>query len=119
MVFYEAPHKLKSTLSDMLEAWGDRRISICRELTKLFEETLRFTLTEAVNYYETVNPKGEFVIIVEGAAPELRQVSLPEAIERVDELRGSGRSLKDSVKKISEEMGIPRNELYEAAVKKH
>jgi 16S rRNA (cytidine1402-2'-O)-methyltransferase len=117
MIFYEAPHKLKSTLADMLEAWGNRRIAICRELTKLYEETQRFTLAEAVSYYETVNPKGEIVIIVEGAPTEVREVSLPEAVNRVEELKADGKSLKDAVKKVSEEMGIPRNELYEAAVK--
>jgi 16S rRNA (cytidine1402-2'-O)-methyltransferase len=117
MIFYEAPHKLKSTLADMLEAWGDRKISISRELTKIYEETLRFSLSEAVEYYKDVNPKGEFVIVVEGAAPELKEVSLPEAIIRVNELREGGRSMKDAVKKVSEEMGIPRNELYEATVR--
>jgi 16S rRNA (cytidine1402-2'-O)-methyltransferase len=117
MIFYEAPHKLKSTLADMLEVWGDRKISISRELTKIYEETLRFSLSEAVEYYKDVNPKGEFVIVVEGAAPELKEVSLPEAIIRVNELREGGRSMKAAVKKVSEEMGIPRNELYEAAVR--
>lgn len=117
MIFYEAPHKLKSTLADMLEVWGDRKITISRELTKIYEETLRFSLSEAVEYYKDVNPKGEFVIVVEGAAPELKEVSLPEAIIRVNELREGGRSMKDAVKKVSEEMGIPRNELYEATVR--
>jgi 16S rRNA (cytidine1402-2'-O)-methyltransferase len=117
MIFYEAPHKLKSTLSDMLEAWGDRKIAISRELTKLYEETLRFTLKEAAAYYETVSPKGEFVLIVEGAPQEINEVSLPEAVKRVYELREGGKSMKDAVKKVSEERGIPRNELYEAALR--
>ncbi len=117
MIFYEAPHKLRNTLADMLKAWGDRRVAVCRELTKLFEETLRFTLREAAEYYESVSPRGEFVIVVEGAAPEIRRVSLPEAVGKVEELRASGKSMKDAVKKISEEMGLPRNELYEAATK--
>ena len=71
MIFHEAPHKLRTTLNDLTEAFGpDRRISLCRELTKLHEEVLRFTLAEAVSYYEENAPKGEYVLVVAGAAPK-------------------------------------------------
>ena len=71
LIFYEAPHKLTATLRDLREAFGaERRISLCRELTKLHEEVLRFTLAEAVAYYEENAPKGEYVLVVAGAAPK-------------------------------------------------
>ena len=66
MIFYEAPHKLIYTLKDMLEYFGDRKISLCRELTKIYEEVIRLTLSEAVDYYMERNPKGEFVLVVDG-----------------------------------------------------
>ena len=91
MIFYEAPHKLRATLSDMLEYFGDRRISICRELTKLHEETLRFTLSEAVRYYEETTPKGEFVLVVEGAGDnDAPTVTVDDAAEMVLELYDKG-----------------------------
>ncbi len=119
MIFYEAPHKLRSTLADMLEAWGDRRVAVCRELTKLHEETLRMTLSEAVRHFEAEAPRGEFALVVEGAAPEPPEAGagLAGALERIAELRAEGRSLKDAVKKASEETGLSRNELYEAALR--
>lgn len=117
MIFYEAPHKLMSTLRDMLSVWGDRRISISRELTKLHEETLRFTLGEAVRYFETVPPRGEFVLIIDGApAPQEPEVSLDEALELMDELREQGLSVKDSAKSVSEKTGLSRKLLYDSYI---
>lgn len=120
MVFYEAPHKLRSTLSDMAATFGgERRISLCRELTKVHEETLRMTLKEAMDYYAENTPKGEFVLVIEGAKPaEKATTSLEEALERIEELREVGMSLKDAVKKCAEETGLQKNELYKAALGK-
>ena len=71
MIFYEAPHKLCATLADMAEAFGDeRRIALCRELTKLNEETVRITLGEAVRHYGANEPRGEYVLVVEGGVAE-------------------------------------------------
>lgn len=119
MIFYEAPHKLTATLADLSAVFGaERRISLCRELTKLHEEVLRMTLGEAVAYYAENAPRGEFVLIVEGAAPRAPEaVSEADALEAVRALIGQGLSRKDAVRRVSEQTGIPKNELYNAAVR--
>ena len=118
MIFYEAPHKLIPTLRDMLSAWGDRRISLCRELTKLHEEVSRTTLAQACDYFENNAPRGEYVLVIEGAPEESDEgVSLEAALEKVFELRDGGMKLRDAVKFVSSETGIPKNQLYDAAVK--
>src|SRR5699024_10931583 len=70
MVFYEAPHKLLSTLQDLLEALGNRKISIAREITKMHEQILHTTLSDALSYFTENAPRGEFVLVIEGAKPE-------------------------------------------------
>lgn len=119
MIFYEAPHKLTATLADLSAVFGaERRISLCRELTKLHEEVLRMTLGEAMDYYAENAPRGEFVLIVEGAAPLAPEaVSEADALEAVRALIGQGLSRKDAVRRVSEQTGIPKNELYNAAVR--
>ena len=119
MIFYEAPHKLTATLADLSAVFGaERRISLCRELTKLHEEVLRMTLGKAMDYYAENAPRGEFVLIVEGAAPLAPEaVSEADALEAVRALIGQGLSRKDAVRRVSEQTGIPKNELYNAAVR--
>lgn len=119
MIFYEAPHKLTATLANLSAVFGaERRISLCRELTKLHEEVLRTTLGEAAAYYAEHAPRGEFVLIVEGAAPLAPEaVSEADALEAVRALIGQGLSRKDAVRRVSEQTGIPKNELYNAAVR--
>ena len=119
MIFYEAPHKLTATLADLSAVFGtERRISLCRELTKLHEEVLRTTLGEAAAYYAEHAPRGEFVLIVEGAAPLAPEaVSEADALEAVRALIGQGLSRKDAVRRVSDQTGIPKNELYNAAVR--
>lgn len=120
MVFYEAPHKLQATLRDMLEVLGDRRVSLSRELTKLHEETVRTTLREALALCEESAPRGEYVLVVEGAneacGEESPSATLEEAVSKVQELRSQGMSLRDAVKRVSLQTGLPRNGLYDAAV---
>ena len=117
MVFYEAPHKLSDTLRDMLEVLGDRKIALCREITKLHEETLRTTLSEAADFYSENPPKGEFVLVLEGAkeAAELA-VPLEEAVKMALELKSSGMSLKDAAKRASQRTGHPKNAIYDGAI---
>ena len=119
MVFYEAPHKLVNTLEDMAEVFGsDRPISLCRELTKLHEEVVRTTLGEAIEKYTANAPKGEFVLVVEGAAPVVKEVATEEdASAMVARLMGEGLSRKDAVKQTAKALDLPKNVVYDAALK--
>ena len=118
MIFHEAPHKLRTTLEDLCAAFGpERRISLCRELTKLHEETVRTTLGEAVAYYAENTPKGEFVLVVAGAEPaEAAAVTLEDAVAQVLALKEQGMRLKDAAKEVSEHTGLSKNDLYAAAL---
>ncbi|MBQ3503759.1 MAG: 16S rRNA (cytidine(1402)-2'-O)-methyltransferase [Oscillospiraceae bacterium] len=118
MIFYEAPHKLLATLEDMAEAFGaDRGISLCRELTKLHEEVVRITLGEAVEKYTANPPKGEFVLIVAGAQPEVPETATEaDAAVRVRQLIEEGLSRKDAVKQTAKELNLPKNVVYDAAL---
>jgi 16S rRNA (cytidine1402-2'-O)-methyltransferase len=118
MIFYEAPHKLLATLRDMLEVFGDRSISISREMTKLHEETRRTTLTEAVTHFEETAPRGEFVLVVDGTSVSSQpEASLDDALRLVDTLRAGGMTLKDAVRQSAEATGIQKNAVYQAALK--
>lgn len=119
MIFYEAPHKLISTLTDLFAELGDRRVSVCRELTKLHEEILRTTLKDALSHFSSVPPRGEFVLVVEGAVPLTQPaLTLDEGTERVLQLRAEGLSLKDAARQVSEAAGLPKNALYYACLKR-
>ena len=118
MIFYEAPHKLLSTLEDLAEAFGaDRKISLCRELTKLHEEVVRTTLGEAIGKYTENAPKGEFVLVVDGAAPVEKEVPTAEdAGEMVKRLMSEGLSRKDAIKQTAKALDLPKNVVYDAAL---
>ena len=118
MLFYEAPHKLTATLADLCETFGlQRRIALCRELTKLHEEVVRTTLGEAARRYESEAPRGEFVLVVEGSAEtEEQAATIDDGLKRVAELMEEGLSRKDGVKQAAKELGLSRNELYAAAL---
>ena len=119
MIFYEAPHKLISTLEDMAEVFGaDRPISLCRELTKLHEEVVRTTLGEAIAKYTENGPKGEFVLIVAGAQPEEEEVPTEtDAAGYLARLLESGMSRKDAIKQTAKDLGLPKNVVYDLAIK--
>jgi len=118
MIFYEAPHKLLTTLEDMAAAFGpDRPISLCRELTKLHEEVIRTTLGGAVELYTQQPPKGEFVLVVAGAEPAVLESATPaDAAKRVAILMEGGMSRKDAIKQAAQELNLPKNVVYDAAL---
>lgn len=118
MIFHEAPHKLRTTLEDLRDAFGSkRRIALCRELTKLHEETVRTTLEEAVAWYTENSPKGEYVLVVAGAEPvQAAAVTLEDAVAQVLELKAQGMRLKEAAKEVAEHTGLSKNELYAAAL---
>ena len=116
MVIYEAPHKLTETLEDLLETLGDREIALCRELTKIHEEIIRTTISEALERYRSERPRGEYVLVIRGAARQKGpRTSLEEAVELTERYRAEGLSLKDAARRAAAETGQSRNDLYHAA----
>lgn len=116
MVFYEAPHKLRGTLADLSGFFGsDRKISICRELTKIHEEVLRFTLGEAVEYYSVHEPRGEYVLVVQGTDGNTSsQLTPEEAMKQVEKLVAMGERPVDACKAVAKECGMKKGDLYSA-----
>lgn len=120
LIFYEAPHKLVYTLTDMLEAFGDRRIALCRELTKIHEEVLRGTISEMIEYYKEKSPKGEYVLIIEGASEEetTEEITLEKACEMAERLISDGKKASDACKEIAKLTGFAKSEIYNIVSKK-
>ncbi len=113
LVFYEAPHKLPATLDDLLETLGDRRMALVRELTKIHEEVIRTTLSQAVAKYTQESPRGEFVLIVEGAAPAEKAVATPEegaALAR--DYLAEGCSASEAARRAAAETGLKKGDIY-------
>ena len=119
MVIYEAPHRLKRTLGELEQVLGSRKICICRELTKKYEEIMRFSLKEAVDHFEQNDPRGEMVIIIEGLSEEEKKsmdasqwdaVSLKEHLERYT---AKGMNEKDAMKAVAKDRGISKRDVYE------
>lgn len=118
MIFHEAPHKLRTTLGDLRETFGGhRRISLCRELTKLNEEVLRLTLEEAVAHYEETPPRGEYVLVVEGAGEEYApaqafwgEMTIPQ---HVAFYMAQGMAKKEAIKATAKDRGVPKNQVYQ------
>lgn len=119
IIFYEAPHKLKATLASLLECYGEnRRISLCRELTKLNEEIERTSLASAIALYDLKEPRGEYVLILEGAdeagvaIADTEKSTLPPE-ERVEKYVSEGLSKMDAIKKVAKELGVSKSEIYD------
>lgn len=118
LIFYEAPHKLRATLADMAETFGnERKISLCRELTKLNEEIKRTTIGEAIAYYDANEPRGEYVLIVEGFSGEIVDDSVSELLslspeEHVERYIAEGMAKMDAIKKAAKDRGMSKSELY-------
>ena len=119
MIFYEAPHKLVNTLEDLAEFFGvGRKISLCRELTKLHEEVRRTTLGEATRHYAENSPKGEFVLVIEGAPPKAQEeYTLEDGLAMVAKLQEQGMSARDAVKEAAGVCNLSRKALYDRVMK--
>lgn len=118
IVIYEAPHHLKNTLQELYTELGDRKLTICREITKLHESIRQFTLSSAITYFEENVPRGEFVLVLEGCDPkELEQkakevwnaLSVPEHMEHY---LSQGMERKDAMKQVAKDRGLPKREIY-------
>ena len=113
MVFYEAPHKLPSTLRDMLEAWGDRKIAVVREITKIHEEVIRTTLREAAERFSEESPRGEIVLVIEGAAEDTEKpATIEDAVAMAKEFLEQGMSSSEAAKKAAQISGLKKGDIY-------
>ncbi|MBO4902807.1 MAG: 16S rRNA (cytidine(1402)-2'-O)-methyltransferase [Lachnospiraceae bacterium] len=118
-ILYEAPHHLKNTLEQLEEALGDRKMALCRELTKKHEECIHTTLSEAVSYYKENEPRGEYVLVIEGADPARKkemeqQAFLQMPIEaHMEYYQNQGMDKKESMKKVAADRGLTKREVYQ------
>ncbi len=112
-IIYEAPHRIRKTLSELLSFLGDRRISLCRELTKLNEEIIRTTVSEAIALYEEKEPRGEYVLVIEGKQT-ITNADYPEDVnDHVQSLIESGLSRMDAIKAAAKQRGVPKSRIYD------
>jgi len=117
MIFYEAPHKLKNTLADFKKYFGgERKISLCRELTKIHEEVFLTSIDSAIAFYEKNDPRGEYVLVVEGAEKKKEELSLDDCLEIMRESVRSGKSKTDAAKICAKQSGFKKNELYKLLI---
>ena len=122
IVFYEAPHKLVYTLKDLHEVLGNRRITLARELTKKYEEVLRCTLEEAVERYESESPRGEYVLVVEGAdenqmiEDKKSEWDAMSILEHYQMYIAEGLSKKEAMKKVAQDRGMSKRDVYNALI---
>ncbi len=119
MIFYEAPHKLRQTLDDILEFMGDRKITLCREMTKLNEEIIRTTVSEAVEFYKDKSPRGEYVLVVEGGIVEKSVSDFPsDPEEHVKLYEAQGMKRMDAIKAAAKDRGVSKGVLYKELLDK-
>lgn len=115
-IFYEAPHKLRKTLEDIYKVFGDRKISLCRELTKLNEEVIRTTLLGAISYYEANEPRGEYVLVVEGSSDEENAKNAffvnMTLTEHLDYYISRGMTKMDATKAVAKDRGVAKSVIY-------
>lgn len=117
IIFYEAPHRLVSMLTDLLACFGDRPASISRELTKTFEETQRGSLHQLIEFFEEHRPRGEFVITVSGAEKGNQKITEDDIIHKLTHLINRGLSRKTAINEVSREYRLPKNQIYEIALR--
>ncbi len=112
LVYYEAPHKLKKTLCDLERVLGDRKAALCRELTKIHEEVIRGTLSGLCAMYSDSEPRGEYVVVIEGAREKESAVSPEQAAAVARELVRGGEKLSDACREAAKNTGVPKREIY-------
>lgn len=118
IILYEAPHHLHTTLNLLYDTLGDRKITLCRELTKLHETIQLMTLSEAVSYYAKQEPRGEYVLVLEGISQETLNRQKQEAWKEMnltDHMQlylEQGLSRKDAMKRVAADRGLPKREIY-------
>lgn len=112
LIFYEAPHKLIETLEDLQSTLGDRKIALCRELTKIHEEVLRGTISEMLAYYETQSPRGEYVLIVEGSTEEKAEKTLEECVAFAQSLIDGGMKASEACKQAASGTEFSKSDIY-------
>lgn len=120
VIFHEAPHKLKATLYDLATAFGlERQIALCRELTKLNEQTLRTTLGGAMEYYETEQPRGEYVLVIAGAKTSEKKCFWESMTveEHLEYYINTGMERRDAIKTVAHDRGVPKNDIYKKAIR--
>lgn len=119
LIFYEAPHKLIATLQDMQSVLGERRVALARELTKLHEEVIRTTFSGALELYREKSPRGEYVLVIEGAPEQApTELTFEDAVGMVCSLVQDGESITNAAKQTAKETGYKKGDLYKAALEK-
>ena len=121
LIFYEAPHKLLNTLRDMLKYFGNRKITVARELTKKFEEFLYTDIEGAISHFTDINPKGEFVLIIEGAKDEEKASPFDKMtiLEHINYYIESGLDKKEAIKKVALDRNMPKRDVYTETIKEN
>ncbi|MCB2306463.1 16S rRNA (cytidine(1402)-2'-O)-methyltransferase [Clostridium estertheticum] len=123
LIFYEAPHRLLSTLEFLYENIGNRKISMCRELTKLYEEIIRLTLEQAIEYYKQNSPRGEYVLVIEGKSKEAidkEERAKWDSLtieEHIKKYMDDGINKKDAMKLVAKDRSLPKSEVYKHSLK--
>lgn len=114
LVAFEAPHRLSATLRDVLAAWGDRRLAVCRELTKAHEEVFRGTVSQAIDHFAA--PRGEFTLVLAGAPETPAPASDAEVKAQLRRLMAQGLSTRDAASRVAGALGLPKRRVYELAL---
>lgn len=118
IILYEAPHRLRATLKDLLAVLGDRKITLCRELTKIHEEAVPTTIQRAIDFYKETDPRGEYVIVIAGADRKALQKEREDAFralplsEHMARYTGQGMSEKDAMKAVAKDRGVSKRDIY-------
>jgi len=116
LVILEAPHRLLATMDDLLMALGDRKLAICRELTKIHEEVFRGTISQAIAHF--TQPRGEFTLVIEGKTERNKPQLTGDIEKQLRHMRQSGIAAKEAIARVADETGLPKKELYQAWIKK-